>query len=158
MSRLAECRHEADVVAAVTAGRWPEAVDASLRDHVTTCRVCADVRDVAAAMAAVERETLADTRLPAAGQVWWRAQVRARQDAARAAARPVLVAQALGAACALGLLAALITWQWPSLSAAADAWLREPLAAVELGVAGWLALGASAVLGPLAIYYAVVGD
>ena len=45
-------------------------------------------------MTAIEQETLADTRLPAAGQVWWRAQMRARHEAAAVAARPVMVAQA----------------------------------------------------------------
>ena len=94
MSRLAECRHEADLVAAVTSGRWPAAVDQALREHVASCAVCADVLQVAEAMTALEQETLADTRLPAAGQVWWRAQVRARHEAAAVAARPVMVAQA----------------------------------------------------------------
>ena len=44
MSRLAECRHEADLVAAVTSGRWPAAVDPSLRDHVDGCAVCAEAQ------------------------------------------------------------------------------------------------------------------
>ena len=44
MSRLAECRHEADLVAAVTSGRWPAAVDQALREHVDACAVCAEVR------------------------------------------------------------------------------------------------------------------
>ena len=105
MSRLAECRHEADLVAAVTSGRWPSAVDQALREHVASCPVCADVLQVAEVMAAIEQETLADTRLPSPGQVWWRSQVRARREAAAVAARPVLVAQAVGAAAALGLVA-----------------------------------------------------
>ena len=47
MSRLAECRHEAELVAAVTSGRWPSAVDPALREHVASCAVCADVLQVA---------------------------------------------------------------------------------------------------------------
>jgi hypothetical protein len=154
MSRLAECRHESDVVSAVTAGRWP-AADSSLRDHVAQCPVCTEVLEVAQAMAPLEREALADVRLPSAGQVWWRTQVRARQDAARAAALPVLVAQGLGGAAILGLLAALLSWQWPSVSAAAGAWLAQPLAALDLGLVAWAVVAMFAVLGPLAIYAAV---
>ena len=43
MSGLAECRREAEVVAAVSSGRWPAAVDGALVEHVRTCAVCADV-------------------------------------------------------------------------------------------------------------------
>ncbi len=150
MSRLAECRHEGDLVAAVTSGRWPSAVDPVMRDHVASCAVCADVLQVAEAMTAIEHETLADTRLPSAGQVWWRSQVRARRDAAATAARPVLVAQAVGAAAAVGLLAAVVSWQWTTIATAATS-----LGLVNLGLASWVGVATAAVLGPLAIYAAV---
>ena len=145
MSRLAECRHEADVVAAVTGGRWPDAADATLREHVTSCSVCAEVLQVAEAMAALEQETLADTRLPAAGQVWWRAQVRARHDAEAVAARPVMVAQAVGGAAALGLVSAVVSWKWAAIATVA----------FDLGLIAWVGVATAAVLGPLAIYAAV---
>jgi hypothetical protein len=155
MSRLAECRHEADLVAAVTSGRWPAAVDQALREHVASCRVCADVLQVAEVMTAIEQETLADTRLPSPGQVWWRAQVRARREAAAVAARPVMVAQAVGAAAALGLVAGVISWKWPTIALAAGTWVSQPLASFDLGVVAWLGVAMGAVLGPLAIYAAV---
>jgi hypothetical protein len=155
MSGLAECRREAEVVAAVSSGRWPAAVDGALVEHVRTCAVCADVLEVAQIMAPLERETLAEARIPSPGQVWWRAQVRARDEARRAAALPLLAAQALGAAAVLGLLAALVSWQWTSLSAAAGAWVLRPMAALDLGVTAWLGVAMAAVLGPLAIYAAV---
>ena len=145
MSRLAECRHEGDVVAAVTGGRWPSAVDPALREHVGSCPVCAEVLQVAEAMTAIERETLADTRLPAAGQVWWRAQIRARHEAAAVAARPVMVAQAVGAAAAVGLVAGVLSWQWVAIANAA----------FDLGLIAWVGVATAAVLGPLAIYAAV---
>ena len=145
MNHLAECGHEGDLVAAVTSGRWPSAVDQRLRDHVASCAVCAEVLQVAEAMTAIEQEALADTRLPSAGQVWWRAQVRARHDAATVAARPVMIAQAVGGAAALGLVAAVVSWQWPAISTAA----------VDLGLIAWLGVATAAVLGPLAIYAAV---
>ena len=112
----AECRHEADVLAAVSTGRWPERVDATLRAHVETCALCRDLITVVAAFEAEmdqlpARETGA---LPGAGLVWWRAQMRARQDAARLAVRPISVAQALAFAGTVGVLGALFgataTW------------------------------------------------
>jgi hypothetical protein len=145
MSRLAECRHEGDVVAAVTGGRWPLAVEQPLLEHVASCPVCTEVLQVAETMTAIEQETLADTRLPAPGQVWWRAQVRARHEAATVAARPVMVAQAVGAAAALGLVAGVVSWQWTTIAHAA----------FELGLAAWIGVAMAAVLGPLAIYAAV---
>ena len=150
MPRLAECRHEGDVVAAVTTGRWPSAVDQTLREHVASCAVCAEVLQVAEAMTAIEQETLADTRLPAAGQVWWRAQVRARHEAAAVAARPVMVAQAVGAAAALGLVAGVVSRQWTAIAHAAS-----EFGLFELGLIAWLGVAMAAVLGPLAIYAAV---
>jgi hypothetical protein len=150
MSRLAECRHEGDLVAAVTSGRWPAAVDQAMRDHVAACEVCAEVLQVSEAMAAIEQETLADTRLPSAGQVWWRSQLRARRDAAATAARPVLVAQAVGGAAAVGLIAAVVSWQWTTISTAAMG-----LGLVNLGLATWVGVATAAVLGPLVIYAAV---
>ncbi len=81
--------------------------------------------------------------------------MRARQDARRAAALPVLAAQGLGAAAIVGLVAALLSWQWPAVAAAAGAWLARPLAALDMGLVAWAALGMCAVLAPLAIYAAV---
>lgn len=150
MSRLAECRHEADLVAAVTAGRWPAGADQAMRDHVSTCEVCADVLHVAEAMTAIEQETLADTRLPSAGQVWWRSQLCARREAAATAARPVMVAQAVAGAAAVGLVAAVVSWQWTTISTAALS-----LGLVNVGLITWVGVAMAAVLGPLAIYAAV---
>ena len=106
-------------------------------------------------MAALEQETLADARLPAAGQVWWRAQVRARHDAAAVAARPVMVAQAVGGAAALGLVAAVVSWKWPRWSPPPARGCCTPVAALDLGLAAWVGVAMAAVLGPLAIYAAV---
>ena len=104
-------------------------------------------------MAALEQETLADTRLPSAGQVWWRAQVRARHEAAAVAARPVMVAQALGARPRPWTGRRVVSWQWAAI---ALGWPGgPPLAALDLGLAAWLGVAMAAVLGPLAIYAAV---
>lgn len=43
-------------------------------------------------------------RVPTPEIVWWRSQMRARQEAARKAARPILFTQALAMAALIGLL------------------------------------------------------
>ena len=82
----------------------------------------------------------------------------AAREARDAAARPVLIAQGVGAAVIIGLIAAIVSWQWPLIAETAGAWVRQPLVALDLGVAAWTTLVAAAVLGPIAIYWAVARE
>ena len=45
-----DCELESEVLAAVLQNRWPERVDASLREHVAACAICADVVAIAGAI------------------------------------------------------------------------------------------------------------
>ena len=114
------CDHEHDVVAAVLGRRWPDACDASLRAHADACEVCREVVAVAALLKEdydEAREAIArrDVPLPSAGQIWWRAAVHARADAAQAAARPLVWGYGVAAACAVALLIAGAGMLWPSV-------------------------------------------
>jgi hypothetical protein len=119
------CIHEADVVAAVLSRRWPGACDDSLRAHAEACDVCREVVAVAARLKDdydAARETIArrDVPLPSAGQIWWRAAIHARADAARAANRPLVWGYGVAAACAVGLFIAAVSLLWPSVSPVFD--------------------------------------
>lgn len=108
------CRHEDALLEAIASGAWPAEAEASLRAHVAACPVC---RDLAAVVPLLHDDRLAlcaEARVPTAGAVWWRAQVRARAEAERAAMRPMLVAAAWGATVLVAVLAALVTIGWPS--------------------------------------------
>lgn len=158
MRHVPQCPREADIVAAVRAGRWPGHADASLRAHVATCAVCEEVAGVAVLFDdAFEAEAAATGTLPAAGQVWWRARVRARAEAARRAARPVLAAQALAAACAIGLVAAVLSYLLPSMTRTAGA-LLAPIASMEFGAIAYAVVGAWLILAPVAVYFAVARE
>jgi hypothetical protein len=133
MTRV-ECRHEADVLAAVSTNRWPGRVDAELRDHVATCDICTDVIAVVAAFDAETEAARGLARVPDSGIVWWKAQMRARQDAARAAARPITVAQSVAFAATVGVAGALF--------GATAAWFQH---AVRWGVRWFGAAATSAV-------------
>ena len=108
-----ECRFESEVLAAVAQSRWPQQVEAPLREHVTDCAICSDVVTVAAAFVA-RQDTNASAVLPDASRVWWLAQLRGRREAAQSAARPIAATQLIAFAWAVGLLAVCLgtalTW------------------------------------------------
>jgi predicted anti-sigma-YlaC factor YlaD len=101
-----ECEFEGDALAAALQSRWPDHVDAQLRAHVADCPTCADVVTVASAVEDAREEMRARTLIPDSGLVWWRAQLRARREAAETAGRPITAAQLVAFACAVGLLGA----------------------------------------------------
>lgn len=103
--RQIECAFEADVLSAVIQSRWPDRVDAELREHVKTCEICLDVAAVAGAIECSREEVPA---MPDSGRVWWKAQMRARREAVEAAGRPITVVQVAAFACAAGLMGACI--------------------------------------------------
>ena len=119
--RARECAHELDVYDAISTGRWPARVDAELRDHVASCAICTDVVTVAAAFEAEPSTLPADHRLPESGVIWWKAQLRAREDARRTAGRPITVAQAIAFAACLGVAGAL----FGATSAWFQAWIGK---------------------------------
>jgi hypothetical protein len=129
MRRL-ECPHESDVLSAVYTNRWPNRVSDELRDHVFDCRLCADIVAVASAFEEETDLARAQAPVPDAAIVWWRAQLRARQAAAKEAVRPITVAQAIGFAAAVGVAGAIfgatatwfqatLRWMWGGLSGVA---------------------------------------
>lgn len=148
------CRHEPEITAAIVEGRWDDEAQAALREHARACAVCRDVVEIACALAPETGEALA---IPAAGQVLWRARVRARAEAARRATRPLLVAQALAAACVIGLLAGLVSWLQPGALARFAAPLA-PLVTTELGLVSSVLFVGSVVAASLAVYFVVVRD
>ena len=74
-------------------------------DAPTDAEIEAIVAEAIAAEAAVARTEAAP---PSSAIVWWRAQVRARQEAARAADRPITIVHGLAIACGAGLALSLI--------------------------------------------------
>lgn len=119
------CEHEVAVTQAVLSRQWPDACDAALRQHAGSCDVCSEVVEVAALLREdynEARQEIArrDVPLPSAGQIWWRAAVNARADAARAAARPLVWGYGIAAACAVGVIAATVSVFWPSMLPAFD--------------------------------------
>ena len=151
-----ECTREEAVVALVLSGRWPEGADTELRTHAEACAVCADVIAIAPALRADQLQA-GDVQGPAAGQSWWRSAIRARADAARAAARPMVWLQALTGAGAVGIAVAGVSAAWPRLESAFR-FLPFGQASIQEALPLLLIVGLGLVAAPIAYYLAVPKD
>jgi hypothetical protein len=108
--------------------------------------------------------------LPDSGRVWWRAQMRARREAAQTAGRPITAAQVIAFACAMGLFGACFgaTSAWFQAAvrrtAASLAALKFqallPAAGAFVAVHGALFLAMSAILlvVPAAVYFTLLRE
>jgi hypothetical protein len=168
-----ECAREQDLLDALTSRRWPERAEEDLRAHVARCAICADLARVASAL--LDAEEVADPvpDLPPAGLVWWRAQLRAREEATRAALRPIKAVQLAACAVAAVLIVLALGATWPGLTAfAARAVSRavssiariDPQATADLALSTLanrgvqFAAGAWLILAPVAAYLALSRD
>ena len=155
-----ECLREAEVVESVANGAWPSASTADLKAHVASCAICGELAAVADAIRADCQSARAHLQVPSAGLVWWRAQLRARQQNAEAAGRPITYVQVAAGVFAASLLFMLGGLVWPSL--------RESVAWIDLisHVADtgrfWLplavAIAAWLVLAPVVLLFALSDD
>lgn len=149
MTTNADCFREPDVVEAVRSGEWPARCEPALREHVASCEVCAEV--VAVALAFRDDSAAADVpHLATAAHVWWRAGIRARQEAAQTAERPMTIVEGVAAASGVGLATAAIAIGWSAVSPGLEDLGALPM--VGLAAAG---IAAAVVLVPIALYFAL---
>jgi hypothetical protein len=168
--RRAECPHEGSVLESVQTGQWPDHCRDELRQHVACCPLCRDLVDTAGPILDAGRDARLEATVPSADLVWWRAQFRARRDAACEAARPVALAHAASLALATVTALGLLVWSWPWLATSAASVIRElPVLERELAplgptLAGFtsrtlvIVLAAWLLLAPVAIYIALSDD
>ena len=131
------CPHETDVLDLVAIDQWPQRADASLQAHVSSCSLCAEVASIATAVREWGGAEVI-LRMPEASVVWHRAQVKARSEAARAAFRPVWLAQGFAL---IALIVALV-WIGPSPSWYASIWQGASRSLPSIGMPSTTALPA----------------
>ena len=93
--------------------------------------------------------------MPTPEIVWWRAQMRAREEAARTAARPIVFTQALAVAALIGLLVSVVgrlTLPAMTWSDILGAQTGLPLVPIAIAAVCWL------VVAPAALYFAFSRD
>src|SRR5436190_16195151 len=113
---------------------------------------------VADAMAAESRAAATEAQPPSSAIVWWRAQMRARREAAELAEKPITIVHALSIAAGLGLMLSVVGYAVAgvkgSLSWLAGVWqsLGAVAAALPLDLTGrWQSLTLTAALVSLVI-------
>jgi hypothetical protein len=174
-----ECPREQEILDALAADAAVENWTADLREHAEACEICRDVVAVALPLLQEHRAVVATAQPPSSGVVWWRAQMRARHEAAAMATRPITVVQALAVVAGTVVLLAILSAAAPVFSG----WLGDlslfggsstrswtewfTLPKIELASlvpstsTGVLLACASAIcllIGPLAVYFALGDD
>lgn len=170
-----ECPREQEVINAIVTARWPDRCDESLSQHAGECEVCKELVEIASVLRVDRDGRDAEMSLPSAGQVWWRAAIRARLEASQRVARPLSWVFGISVACAVGLTIAVVQLMWSPVrqawgSSNPGAWtswfglaewgrllptlrdltpLTTTIAFVLLGVTAFL------LLAPLALYFAL---
>lgn len=89
---LSGCPREKEVKALVERGQWPQATPAELLAHASGCRACGDVAVVAQAFRAARAQAAGPGHAVSPGMIWWRAQLRRRNESLERLNRPALAA------------------------------------------------------------------
>ena len=170
-----DCPREQDVINAIVLGRWPHHCDQTLHAHVAECRACKEIVDVTSVFRLEREELHREVSVPSAGQVWWRAAIRAKVEASEQAARPLSWLFGVSVACVVGLSIAVVELLWSPIQRALSSgvgltWVpsfglgelvRLLPGLTELApltsTGAFVLLGATAclVLAPLALYFAL---
>ena len=161
-----ECPRELEVLECVIAGRWPDGCAEELRAHAASCAVCADLVAVSSAISGEMHAELREVAVPSSGTVWWRMQRRRRAETARQATRVITLVQAASVMAALAF-AMTILGGIAALSETWRTWLARMSDVIHFGGGMPLlslsapllvALAATLLLAPVAVYLAVAKD
>ena len=170
-----ECPRESDVIDAIIAadGRTSATKHCTRTSHSATSAVRLSRWRVCCVSTATT--CTRSSPLPGAGQVWWRAAIRARLEASQQVTRPLSWVFGISVACVVGLALAVVELLWSPLqsvvqSTATSGWTNRfglgemtrwlpsfsdltPLTTTAV----FVVLGAAAclVLAPLALYFAL---
>lgn len=148
-----ECLREQEALDLVRAGRWPHGCDEEMRAHIEACASCGASVKLASMIGDDYHRAVRTARVPSSGLVWWRAQRRARAEAARAAARVVTIVQGVVVAVGVGAAVAIAgTDNVASAVSFASTQLLSHGIVVAIAITAWFAIA------PVAVYFAVGRD
>lgn len=139
------CSRQNEVTQALQAGQWPQGCAQELHDHVETCRQCGEQVRFTLAFAAARNAAMRAAMPQSAGLLWWKAQLRRRQQAMERLERPgaaiptaTLTASVVLLAVALLAIGKHLDWaQWATLFSPAgwNIWVVAAIAAALCGFA-----------------------
>jgi hypothetical protein len=145
------CERERNVLDAIAANRWPDRLDGELSAHVAACAICRDLATVAGAIAEDYGTAFEHAHLPSAGLVWWRAEIRARQQAIRAAERPITLIQTMVGVCGVAAALGLLAWAGFNTREIWEVLANQPVLLPLL----YVAIGVLVLLGSVALFLAL---
>ena len=108
------CPREREVTDLLHRGHWPQASPADLRNHVEDCRRCSDLVVVTQNLQTARTQALAKANLPTAGALWWRAQLRRRNQAIERIGKPLFGAQIFAGAAICLIAVCFLAWEFRS--------------------------------------------
>ena len=123
-------------------------VGPELDSHVATCGSCSELRLVAGALLDDRREAVIEAPVPSARTMWWRMQMRLRQEHQAKARRSLLIGQAMTLAIAVIVVGTLF-----GTDVAVE--VRQVMATIRVSIPLLLALTVWLVLAPLAGWVAI---
>jgi hypothetical protein len=132
------CAHQPEVKTMLLKGHWPHACDPDLSKHIHTCPRCRQQVLLATAFQGDRARTMQAAPIQHPGLVWWRAQLRRREQALRQVGRSTSTANLFALILTIAAAVTLLLQQiqagtgWPS-------WLSEPYGALHSGTASILA-------------------
>jgi hypothetical protein len=118
---MKQCPHETELQAIVRSGHWPDACEPELRNHVKACDRCTSQLLVLYAFQRARAEAVHAAPVDHSNLLWWRAQLRRRNDALQRVGRPITTAQIFALCISVFAAAALLIsqlrhgWNWSSL-------------------------------------------
>lgn len=141
---MSSCLREDELLDALGRGF----IGPELTSHVDGCPSCSELRLVAGALLDDRTEAIQEAAVPAAGTMWWRMQLRRRQEAQATTRRSLLFGQAVTLSIAIALVAALF-------GADLAVGVREVITSIRLSTPLMIALATWSLLAPIAGWVAI---
>lgn len=146
------CARQQEVTQAVQAGQWPLGVAEEVREHVAACAACADEVRLAVAFQSARAAAMRVATPQSAGLLWWKAQIRRRQEAMEKLERPGFAISTAAMAVSLVLLGAVLLTVWKQVH-----WSRTMVFFSPHGWSVWMVAGVAAVLFGFVVAAVAVG-
>ena len=102
------CPREAEAQAALRRGHWPDASEPELREHVATCDRCSSRLLVLKTFQTVRAESMQSAHLGSPSLLWWRAQLRRRNEALERVRKPAITGQLFALLISISTVVALL--------------------------------------------------
>jgi hypothetical protein len=110
------CSRKQELAEVLKAGHWPDACEASLREHVGGCSECSEQVLLTQAFKAARAEAVAHGTLYHPGTLWWRAQLRRRNEALQKLNQPTQWFSGIALLSMLVVLVGFLAWQRQSVA------------------------------------------